>query len=56
MEQSKKMAKLAYEALDVLEVMEKEREIFIDRSMKNGYTKEIAEQVYNLILNPDSLA
>ena len=33
-----------------LEVMEREREIFIERSMKNGYTKEKANEVYDLII------
>ncbi len=32
------------------DVMEKEREIFIERSIKNGYTKEKATEVYDLIL------
>ncbi len=33
-----------------LEVMEKEREVFITRSEKNGYTKEKANEVYDLII------
>ena len=33
-----------------LDVMEKEREVFIERSMKNGYTKEKANEVYDLII------
>ena len=33
-----------------LEVMEKEREIFINRANKNGYTKEKATEVYDLII------
>ncbi len=33
-----------------LEVMEREREVFIERSMKNGYTKEKANEVYDLII------
>ena len=33
-----------------LDVMEKEREIFIERSIKNGYTKEKANEVYDLII------
>ena len=33
-----------------LEVMEKEREIFIERSVKNGYTREKANEVYDLII------
>lgn len=32
------------------EVMEKEREIFINRSIKNGYSKEKASSVYELII------
>ena len=33
-----------------LEVMEKEREVFIERSVRNGYTKEKANEVYDLII------
>ena len=33
-----------------LEVMEREREVFIERSIKNGYTKEKANEVYDLII------
>ena len=33
-----------------LEVMEKEREVFISRSIDNGYTKEKANEVYDLII------
>lgn len=33
-----------------LEVMEREREIFIKRSSENGYTKEKANEVYDLII------
>ena len=33
-----------------LEVMEKEREVFIERSIRNGYTKEKANEVYDLII------
>ena len=33
-----------------LEVMEKEREVFITRASNNGYTKEKAEEVYDLII------
>ena len=33
-----------------LDVMEKEREVFISRSMENGYTKEKANEVYDLII------
>ncbi|MBP5407614.1 MAG: DNA polymerase III subunit alpha, partial [Bacilli bacterium] len=32
------------------EVMEKEREIFVSKAMKNGYTKEKCEEVYDLIV------
>ena len=32
------------------DVMEREREIFIERSVKNGYTKEKANEVYDLII------
>lgn len=32
------------------EVMEREREVFITKSVKNGYTKEKAEEVYDLII------
>ena len=32
------------------DVMEREREIFIERSIKNGYTKEKANEVYDLII------
>ena len=32
------------------EVMEREREVFIDRASKNGYTKERASEVYDLII------
>ena len=32
------------------DVMEKEREVFIERSVKNGYTKEKANEVYDLII------
>ena len=33
-----------------IEVMEKEREVFINRSIENGYTKEKANEVYDLII------
>ena len=33
-----------------LEVMEKEREVFITRASNNGYTKEKANEVYDLII------
>lgn len=33
-----------------VEVMEKEREVFVKRSIENGYTKEKAEEVYELII------
>ncbi len=33
-----------------LEVMEKEREVFITRSINNGYTKDKANEVYDLII------
>lgn len=33
-----------------LEVMEKEREVFIKRSIDNGYTKDKATEVYDLII------
>ena len=33
-----------------VEVMEKEREVFIKRSIHNGYTKDVAEEVYDTIL------
>lgn len=33
-----------------LEVMEREREVFIERSINNGYTKEKANEVYDLII------
>lgn len=32
------------------EVMERERKVFVERSIKNGYTKEKAEEVYDLII------
>lgn len=32
------------------DVMEHEREVFVSRSEKNGYTKEKAEEVYDLII------
>ena len=32
------------------DVMEKEREVFIERASKNGYTKEKANEVYDLII------
>lgn len=33
-----------------VDVMEREREVFINRSVSNGYTEEKAEEVYNLII------
>ena len=33
-----------------VEVMEREREVFVKRSIENGYTKEKAEEVYDLII------
>ena len=32
------------------EVMEKERDVFVSKAMKNGYTKEKCEEVYDLIV------